>query len=92
MNVVQDQSKACKRRRYVKEQGRRVRVRLWLAMERNRKMKNEFWKKFEETGYVKDYLDYVQVKMETVDKEGAKQDESGNGDGNRFIGDADWRI
>ena len=49
-------------------------------------------KKFEETGYVKDYLDYVQVKMETVDKEGAKQDESGNGDGNRFIGDADWRI
>ena len=55
-------------------------------------MKNEFWKKFEETGYVKDYLDYVQVKMETVDKEGAKQDESGNGDGNRFIGDADWRL
>lgn len=55
-------------------------------------MKNEFWKKFEETGYVKDYLNYVQVKMETVDKEGAKQDESGNSDGNRFVSDADWRI
>ena len=57
------------------------------------KMKTDYWKKFEETGHINDYLDYVRVKSDwQMDKEGANQNESGNGDRNGLIGDADWRL
>ena len=55
-------------------------------------MKNEKWKKFEKTGCVSDYLDYVQLKADTADKEGAKQNEPGDCDWEGFVGDADWRV
>ena len=56
-------------------------------------MKTDYWKKFEETGHINDYLDYVRVKSDwQMDKEGANQNEPGKGDRNGFIGDADWRI
>lgn len=56
-------------------------------------MKNEYWKKFEETGFVKDYLNYIETKYEyTVDKEGVRQNESGAGDGHGIVRDADWGI
>lgn len=58
-------------------------------------MKNEFWEKFEETGCVSDYLDYVRVKDDwqmRLDKEGVSQNESGNSDRNGIVGDADWRV
>ena len=56
-------------------------------------MKTDYWKKFEETGRINDYLDYVRVKSDwQMDKEGANQNEPGKGDRNGFIGDADWRI
>ena len=51
-------------------------------------MKTDYWKKFEETGRINDYLDYVRVKSDwQMDKEGANQNESGNGDRNGLIGD-----
>ncbi|MBQ1393159.1 MAG: hypothetical protein IIY81_06450 [Lachnospiraceae bacterium] len=55
-------------------------------------MRNEYWKKFEETGFVTDYLDYVQTKYSTTDSEGAGQNESGNGDRDGIVSDADWGI
>ena len=55
-------------------------------------MKNEYWEKFEKTGFVSDYLDYAQSKMDAVDKEGVGQNESGNSDGNGAGGNADWGI
>ena len=56
------------------------------------KMRNEYWKKFEETGFVTDYLDYVQAKGGAVDSEGVVQNESGNGDRDGVVSDADWGI
>lgn len=56
-------------------------------------MKNEYWKKFEETGCIDAYLDYVRMKNDwQMDKEGASQNEPGNGDRNGIVGNADWRI
>lgn len=56
-------------------------------------MKTDYWKKFEESGRINDYLDYVHMKSDwQMDKEGANQNESGNGDRNGLIGDADWRL
>ena len=55
-------------------------------------MKNEYWKKFEETGCIRDYLDYVRVKVDGLDKEGARQDESGDGDWNGIVSDASRGI
>ena len=56
-------------------------------------MKTDYWKKFEESGRINDYLDYVRVKSDWhMDKEGANQNEPGSGDRNGLIGDADWRV
>lgn len=58
-------------------------------------MQNEYWKRFEETGYVMDYLDYARTKSEwsgKIDKEGAVQNESGNSDGNGIVHNANWGI
>lgn len=58
-------------------------------------MQNEYWKRFEETGFVSDYLDYVRIRGEwqgMKDKEGAVQNESRNSDGNGVVRNADWGI
>ena len=55
-------------------------------------MKNKYWKKFEETGYVSDYLEYARIKSDSVDEEGVIQNESGNSDRNGAVGNADWGI
>ncbi|MBQ1688546.1 MAG: hypothetical protein II073_04610 [Lachnospiraceae bacterium] len=53
-------------------------------------MQNECWKKFEKTGQVSDYLNYVQWKSEKADKEGAIEHESGDSDRNGFVRNANW--
>ncbi|MBQ5560016.1 MAG: hypothetical protein IIT46_09615 [Lachnospiraceae bacterium] len=56
-------------------------------------MKNEYWKKFEETGFVSDYLEYAKGKEQSlVDGEGVALNESGTGDGNGIVGDANRGI
>lgn len=58
-------------------------------------MQNEYWKRFEKTGFVSDYLDYVKIRSDwqgKIDKEGAVQNESRNCDGNGVIRNADWGI
>lgn len=58
-------------------------------------MQNEYWKRFEETGFISDYLDYVRIKGEwqgKIDKEGAVKNESRNSDGNGIVHNADWGI
>ena len=55
-------------------------------------MKNDYWKKFEQTGYVGDYLEYVRCKYDGIEHEGANQNESGNSDRNGAVGDANWRV
>lgn len=54
-------------------------------------MQNEYWKRFEKTGFVSDYLDYVQTRENWqggMDKEGVGKDESRNGNGDGIIFDA----
>ncbi len=63
-----------------------------LRKKGTRNMKNKYWKKFEETGYVSDYLEYARIKSDSVDKEGVIQNESGNSDRNGSVSDADWRV
>lgn len=62
---------------------------------RDKKMQNEYWKRFEETGFVSDYLDYVRIRGDwqgKINKEGAIQNESRNSDRNGVIRDANWGI
>ncbi|MBQ3600971.1 MAG: hypothetical protein II992_07210 [Lachnospiraceae bacterium] len=57
-------------------------------------MVNEYWKKFEKTGCIDDYLDYIQRKSDwnIMDKEGNCENELGNSDGTSTVGNAHWGI
>lgn len=55
-------------------------------------MINEYWRRFEETGCIYDYMDYARVKEEKMDKEGVMQNESGNSDRNGVVSNANWGI
>lgn len=58
-------------------------------------MKNDFWRLFEKTGSVDDYLNYACTCEESQSfgrEEGERCDEPDNGHRNGFIGHADWRL